>query len=87
MGEHTKNGTISIISGSIGLITVFLMLINNIFSYISFVCLLIAIGFGVSARNKGDKYGTYGLILGILTFILMIVIPGIVYFYISSGLR
>lgn len=76
--EHTIKGKIAIISGIIGLILVFFV------NYIPFILALIAISLGISARNRGDKYGTYGLILGILTFIATIIIAALVYFYITS---
>jgi len=85
MGEVTTHGKIAIIFGIIGVIAALLVLYNNIFSYISFVCALIAIGLGESAKKKEDKYGKYAMILGLLSIVLMIVVAGLVYMYISSS--
>lgn len=84
---HTTNGKIAVICGIISLVTAILIVFNNIFSYISFISMLIAIFLGVSAENKGDNYGKYGIILGVLAIIIMILISAIIYFYIASTLR
>ncbi len=76
--EHTTNGKIALFCGILGIILVFFI------NYIPFFLAITAIGLGISARNQGDKYGTYGLILGILTFILTIIVAALVYLYVSS---
>ena|GEM_PF-1182318 len=76
--EHTTNGKIAFACGVLGVILVFFI------NLIPFCLAIIAIGFGISARNQGDKYGTYGLILGVVTFILTIIISALTYLYISS---
>ena len=76
--EHTTNGKIALVCGILGIILVFFI------NFIPFFLAIIAIGLGISARNQGDRYGTYGLILGVLTFLLTIVVAALVYIYISS---
>jgi len=76
--KHTTNGKIALFCGILGLILVFFI------NYIPFLLAIISIGFGISAKNEGDKYGKYGLILGILTFLLTILIAVLTYIYISS---
>jgi len=76
--EHTTNGKIAFFCGILGLILVFFI------SYIPFFLAFISIGLGISAKNQNDKYGTYGIILGILTFIITIVFSALAYLYLSS---
>lgn len=76
--EHTTNGKIALFCGILGIIIVFFI------NYIPFFLAIMAIGWGILARRQGDRYGTYGLILGILTFILTIVVAALTYLYVSS---
>jgi len=72
--EHTNNGKIALI---FGILSMFLLIVVFL---LPIILAILAIIFGVLARKNGDKYGTYGMILGILTIILTIVFSAIIYF-------
>jgi len=72
--EHTNNGKIALI---FGILSMFLLIVVFL---LPIILAILAIVVGVLARKKGDKYGTYGMILGTLTIILTIVFSAIIYF-------
>jgi hypothetical protein len=74
--KHGMDGIGSIICGILGIVLVFII------AFIPLFLAIFAIGFGVSARKKGDGYGIWGLILGIATIILMIVVNLFIYYYV-----
>jgi len=75
---HTSEGLGALICGILGIVLLFII------NFVPFILAIIAIALGVSARKKGDIYGTIGLILGIVTIILTIVVSALVYYYVLS---
>ncbi len=71
--NHTSEGILSLV---LAILSIGGFIIFGLFSIIFAIC---AIVLGIIARRKGDKYGTYGLILGILFFLIIILIAAIVY--------
>ena len=78
--EYTKEGKLAIVCGilSVTLLVIFHLHLFISYSFIVLPMLLlaiIAIGFGIYARRKLDaRLGTWGIILGVSTFILQILL-------------
>jgi uncharacterized membrane protein HdeD (DUF308 family) len=70
--KHTTMGIISLILGILGVLTILNWYWTSILSwgFIPFVLGLLAIITGWSARKKGDNFGTIGLILGLIAFLI-----------------
>lgn len=86
--EHTNIGIASLILGAVGIILVFLPLIGLPFrsDIVAIPIAILAVVFGYFARKRGDSYGRIGLILGIITLIVMIVIVTLTTpVYVESG--
>jgi len=71
----------------IGAIGSNLAIVLSFFGYLSIPSAIIAVILGYLARKQGDKYGTIGLILGlivIILFIISLVMSAVVYFYAAN---
>jgi hypothetical protein len=83
---YTKLGKWSIICGTLGLITIYIyhaIFTNIAVAFILIILAIIAIALGISARKTGDLiYGRWGIILGVIVFILQIVINLLKYYFV-----
>ena len=84
--KHTNLGVAALVFGIVGILMIlslylqviipyrFISIIINDPIYALFVLpfAILAIGFGIPARKRGDTYGTNGIILGVITLILTI---------------
>ena len=80
---HTNDGKISIFCG-IFAIVLLLTLSGGIIGIIQLGLMFAAIIYGIKARKQGDIFGTYGIILGVLSFVLTILISAIIYMWITG---
>jgi hypothetical protein len=81
--QHTQYGTLALIFGILGIVLLWIPLIN----IIAIAFAVLAIIFGYLARKQGDSYGLIGLILGIITIVLLVVftiIAATVYLYVTN---
>ena len=74
--EHTNVGIIALVLGVVGIILIFLPWIGLAFrsDIVAIPIAILAVVFGYFARKRGDSYGHIGLILGVITLIIMIVV-------------
>ncbi len=74
--EHTNIGIAAVVLGILGIILLFLPWIGLPFrsDIIAIPIAILAAVFGQFARKRRDSYGSIGLILGVITLIIMIVI-------------
>ena len=81
--EHTTLGILSLIFGIIGIVIIWVPIIN----FGSLICAIIAIVTGYMARKEDDGFGLIGLILGIVALVLgivFVIIAATAYMYITS---
>lgn len=86
--EHTNIGIAALVLGAVSIILVFLPWIGLPFrsDIVAIPIAILAMVFGYFARKRGDSYGRIGLILGVITLIIMIVIVTLTTpVYVESG--
>jgi len=86
--EHTNIGIAAVVLGILGIILLFLPWIGLPFrsDIVAIPIAILAAVFGYFARKRGDSYGRIGLILGVITIIIMIVIVTLTTpVYVESG--
>lgn len=74
--EHTNIGIAAVVLGILGIILLLLPWIGLPFrsDILAIPLAILAVVFGQFARKHGDSYGIIGLILGLITLTIMIVI-------------
>ena len=86
--EHTNVGIVALVLGVIGIILIFLPWIGLPFrsDILAVPIAILAVVFGYFARKCGDIYGWIGLLLGVITLIILIVIVTLTTpVYVESG--
>ena len=70
--KHTTIGIVSLILGALGILTILNYYWTSILSWgiIPIILGILAIITGWSARKKEDNFGSVGLILGIIAFLI-----------------
>ncbi len=74
--EHTNIGIAAVVLGILGVILLLLPWIGLPYrsDIVAIPIAILAVVFGQFARKRGDSYGIIGLILGVITLIIMIII-------------
>jgi hypothetical protein len=74
--EHTNIGRAAFVLGAVSIVLVFLPWIGLSFrsDVVAVPMAILAVVLGYFARKHGDSYGRIGLVLGVITLIIMVVI-------------
>ncbi len=86
--EHTTIGIASVILGVVSIILIFLPWIGLPFrsDIVAIPIAILAVVFGYFVRKRGDSYGLIGIILGVITLIvIMVIIILTTQVYVESG--